>query len=106
MFADTVQVITPQEDEVLYLGTSFEIMWETLVNENIFFLFLYLGDEEVGIIQDNIPGDERKCPWKVGEFQGGTAKPADNYHILIRMYTPDGPIEKKSYTFSIYEDKS
>jgi hypothetical protein len=79
-------------------------MWETAEQGNTFFLFLYHGDEEVGIIQDNIPGDERKCLWKVGEFQGGTAAASDKYHILIRMYTELGPIEERSSRFSIYEE--
>lgn len=101
---DSVQIMTPQEDEILYIGTSFEIMWETLEQGNTFFLFLRHGDEELGIIQDNIPGYERKCVWKVGAFQGGTAEASDNYHIMIRMYTDQGPIDKVSSRFSIYRE--
>jgi hypothetical protein len=89
-FGASLTVIQPNGGEKLLIGATYQIQWKAVdINENVK-LLLYKGTTKLGLIAQGLSVTPSAYPWKVGEYDGGTAAPGSDYRIRIRTMS-NGP---------------
>ena len=89
VLAQAITVRSPNGGESWEQATTRAIAWTfSNVTGNVR-IVLYNGAERVGIIRDSVPVAAGAIDWVVGDVQGGTAAPGNNYKVRIRLVQSD-----------------
>jgi hypothetical protein len=75
----------PNGGELWYTGGTENITWNYsgLADTTLVRLVLLQDDADLGFIAENITISDNTYPWNVGQYDGGTAAPGNNYKIRI-----------------------
>ncbi len=82
--SQTITVTSPNGGENWALGSTHAITWTSSGLTGEVNIFLFNGDQRVGVIQSNVPVTAGSFSWVVGNYQGGTAAPGTNYKVRVR----------------------
>jgi hypothetical protein len=77
-----LRVRYPQGNELAH-GESDQIIWESNGMTGQIKLELYKNDTFKGTIAENLLIDNGSYTWTVGEYQGGSVQPCDDYNIKV-----------------------
>ncbi|MCP4152125.1 MAG: hypothetical protein GY757_30570, partial [bacterium] len=93
-----ITVLSPNGGEDWYPGETTTITWDyyAFTASEPIRLVLMKGGTRVGTIAENLQISTRSYQWTVGDYDGGTAGPGDDYRIRIETMVSDYPDQSDS----------
>jgi hypothetical protein len=96
MYAETVEVVSPNGGEGWQAGSVKQIKWNASGTFTEFSIVLYKDNKPIGDIAKHLSPTNTSYDWKTGDYTGGKVSTGSNYKIKVTGYFANGSTADQS----------